>query len=726
MFNLYTYLTLILICSVVPANTYAQNLTLRGAVYYENEPLKGANIYLAQAGLGTVSDADGYFELIINEKNRSDTLVISYIGYKEYTIPVINCEDKLIIELVPEKLILEHPIQVIDERLDLADKEIPHASEVVDFKMIEHLGSSDIVDYFKAMTSVQIEGNDLAGKHIQIRGSDEDEVNVYIDGVLINNLAFDNVADLSVVSAENIERLEVLKGSNLILLGQGAFGGVVNITTRKRLDKSLLLKGKMGQYQSAYYIADVNIPLTEKFIISYFGQFSQMSPEIEYYEGERFNPKTTNPSISVIRQNHNLSLRYFQKDGVISAKALSFLFDYEKPFWKSSRQNHIIALTYNGSLLGLKQFNISANQLFSNVDFNRQTVGSTEYLNFYKTRRLNLKLAKSIDILRTNVQFTGEYLHDELDSQSQFKDLGVKNTYFDANLYDNRVAVATVVSYDSPKDSLKNSLWQAFVGLRGNFLANGRQDFTHSIGILFNRIQGRWNTQPYINYGKNIKYSSLFENAFVRDLTDLAPGESNLTMLEPEQNSSFELGLSSTFQAHSLLYETLKIKIAFFTKTIKNRLLKRPFDELIFESQEGENTTRGYESSIGLEQFLNNFSINVSHIWLRISNPLLYAYKPKFKFKLQVDYASRWGLYILGRYFYEGESSAWYYDAENLFQSQRISPFFDFDISIGYKFNLMKLKIHLQAAGYNILDNSGYRYYYLKKRYLQGSISIQY
>jgi hypothetical protein len=91
-----------------------------------------------------------------------------------------------------------------------------------------------------------------------------------------------------------------------------------------------------------------------------------------------------------------------------------------------------------------------------------------------------------------------------------------------------------------------------------------------------------------------------------------------------------------------------------------------------------------------------------------------------------VDYASRWGLYILGRYFYEGESSAWYYDAENQFQSQRISPFFDFDISIGYKFTWEKLKIHMQAAGYNILDNSGYRYYYLKKRYLHGSISIQY
>jgi outer membrane receptor protein involved in Fe transport len=676
--------------------------------------------------LGTVSGSDGYFELEISEGNRGDTLVVSYIGYKTYTFPISQYQDKLIIQLTPDKLILEKPIQVIDDRLDLADYEIPHASDVVDAKMIEQLGSSEIVDYFKTMTSVQVEGNDLAGKYVQIRGSNENEVNVYIDGVLINNLAFDNVADLSVISAENIEHMEVLKGSNLLLLGHGAFGGVVNITTRKNYQTSLLARVKFGQYNSACYIADVNIPLSQKFIVSYFGQLSKMLPEIEYYESERFDQKTTNPSISVARQNHNLSLRYIQKNGVLSAKALSFLFDYEKPFWSSSRLNHILALTYDGSIFGLKQFNISANQLFSNVDYNRQTIGSTEYLNFYKTRRLNFKLAKNFQILKAGVQLAAEYFHDDLTSKSQFRDFGVETTYFDANLYDNRASVAAVISYDGPKDSLQISPWQAFLGLRSDFLANGRQDFTYSFGILFNRMRGRWKNQPYINFGKNIKYPTLFENAFVRDLADAAPVDSVLTILEPEFNSSIELGLNSTYEANTYLYKTLKVNLAFFTKTISNRLIKRPFDDLIFNTQSGENTTLGFESSLGFGQVLRNFSVDMSFTWLNISNPLVYAFKPKLKSSLEIDYRSRQGFFFLFRYFYEGRSAAWYYDAEYQFHSQMISPFFDIDVSFGYNFYLKSLLIRLQAAGYNLLDNSGYRYYYLKKRFLQVSFSIQY
>jgi outer membrane cobalamin receptor len=723
------FLKTLLIIFFIALNIYSQQITLEGKVIGENEPLSGANFYLLQSKIGTTSNAYGEFYLSDEIIKLSDTLVVSFIGFKNDTIPLNQFKGPnyyLTIDLIPIKLTYDKSIQVTADRLDLVDKEIPHGSEIVNMVDIERLGSSEIIDYLKTVSAVEIAGNDLSGKHVQIRGSDQDEVNVYIDGVLINNLSIDNVADLSIVSAENIEKLEVLKGSNLTLLGHGAFGGVVNITTRKNSDLSFLIKSKIGQLNTRYYIADLNIPLSNKIIFNYFGQFNKISPEIEYYENERFDVKTKNPSIKVNRQNHNFSMHYLSKKGVLSGKLLSYIFDYDKPFWKSKRQNHILALDYNGEFFGLRQFNISANQLYSNVEYDRQTVGITRYLDTFDTRRSNFKLAKTLDIFDYNIQFSGEYFHDELMMKSKFKDLDNEQTYFDADLYDNRVSMAAVISYGIRNDSTDFQPWKAFLGLRSDILANGRRDFTNSIGISFNRNQGNWQSKPYVSIGKNIKYPTLFENAFLHDIANLSPGDSSINILEPEINTSLELGLISIYTPISSFYENMKVDMSFFSRKIRNKLIKRPFDEVIYESQNGNNTTLGYEASVSLNNILNHFSAHASHLWLSVSNPLLYSYKPKIKFTFQIDYSSSWGGYITSRYFYEGESIAWYYDKQNLFTTQRISPFFDLDISVGYKFNIKDIEINWQAAGYNILDNSGYLYYYLKKRYLHTGISIKY
>ena len=54
-----------------------------------------------------------------------------------------------------------------------------------------------------------------------------------------------------------------------------------------------------------------------------------------------------------------------------------------------------------------------------------------------------------------------------------------------------------------------------------------------------------------------------------------------------------------------------------------------------------------------------------------------------------------------------------------------IDPFYDLDLSIGYRFRLSGIRWNLQAAGYNILDNSGFQYYLLKKQYFQVSLSAR-
>lgn len=66
---------------------------------------------------------------------------------------------------------------------------------------------------------------------VRIRGAESNHTLVVIDGVEVNS-ATDGLYDFSNLSADNIERIEVLRGPQSGLYGTGALGGVVNIVTK--------------------------------------------------------------------------------------------------------------------------------------------------------------------------------------------------------------------------------------------------------------------------------------------------------------------------------------------------------------------------------------------------------------------------------------------------------------------------------------------------------------
>ena len=108
------------------------------------------------------------------------------------------------------------------------------------------------------------------------------------------------------------------------------------------------------------------------------------------------------------------------------------------------------------------------------------------------------------------------------------------------------------------------------------------------------------------------------------------------------------------------------------------------------------------------------------------SDPFLYPFKPDINLTIQLEYFPAFGFYFRTAYFYEGKSTAWYYDVDDEFQTDTVPGSFDFDISAGYQLKLSSLILNFQLAGYNVLDNSGYKYYMLKKRFLQASLTIRY
>ena len=68
--------------------------------------------------------------------------------------------------------------------------------------------------------------------NVRIRGATSADTLVLLDGVRLNNPA-NNQANLGLIPVEQIDRIEVLRGSQAVLYGGNAVGGVVNIITKR-------------------------------------------------------------------------------------------------------------------------------------------------------------------------------------------------------------------------------------------------------------------------------------------------------------------------------------------------------------------------------------------------------------------------------------------------------------------------------------------------------------
>jgi len=155
-------------------------------------------------------------------------------------------------------------------------------------------------------------------------------------------------------------------------------------------------------------------------------------------------------------------------------------------------------------------------------------------------------------------------------------------------------------------------------------------------------------------------------------------------------------------------------------------LLERPFDTIIAYSQTERNVTKGVEASVKFNRIFRYFNFRAAFTSLDIENPLLYSYRPNRNVSFQLDFNLFKGFYLTSRYFIEGTSTAWFYDEQYNIQTAQIPSYSDVDVSFGYQFNVKSFELNLQTSGYNLMDNSGYRYYYLNKRYLQAALSIKY
>lgn len=125
-------------------------------------------------------------------------------------------------------------IVVTATRLEQPLPQIPSSVTVITREEIERQKAETVLEVLRNVPGVEIVRSGSFGKTTSVftRGSNSNHTLVLIDGVRVNSPttgAFD-FADLT---TDNIERIEIVRGSQSTLYGSDAIGGVINIIPRK-------------------------------------------------------------------------------------------------------------------------------------------------------------------------------------------------------------------------------------------------------------------------------------------------------------------------------------------------------------------------------------------------------------------------------------------------------------------------------------------------------------
>ena len=180
---------------------------------------------------------------------------------------------------------------------------IPVKMTVVTAEEIKSKGAQTVAEALKDVAGLSVVAGSVKGKtYGQIRGSDASSTKVIIDGVMISSVG-DARVDLAMLSTDNIEKIEIIKGPVPVIYGTNAPGGVIFITTKNGSGKSSgAVSIARGSWDTDTYSASFS-GATDN-LNYYFGAKSQKTDgytvhsaeESEYYNGKikwDLNPKAS-------------------------------------------------------------------------------------------------------------------------------------------------------------------------------------------------------------------------------------------------------------------------------------------------------------------------------------------------------------------------------------------------------------------------------------------------
>ncbi len=442
---------------------------------------------------------------------------------------------------------------------------------VITREQIMQSGGKDLSQLLNEQTGIVVNGatsNPGKDKSLFLRGATDKYTLILLDGVPLNDPSgVGGSFDLRLLSLDNIERIEILKGSQSTLYGSNAVAGVINIISKKATSKQPQLKGLLtyGSYNS--FKGNANI--------------SQKTKVLEY----------------------DFNYGYYHTDGISEAKDTTGKANFDKDGFTQHAIQTTIGINITDKL------KLSPYYRFTQFKGDYDAGSFLDAPNHYTASLVNTGLTGHYDYKSGSLHFNYGYDFTKRDYASQFGEFITKGKFHHAEAYTDHainknthlVAGLNYQSYHIDVRDTTRSIISPYASL---FLKTNKG--------LNVELGGRWN---YHNqYGNNFTYSfnpSYLINNYVKLFVNVtsgfrAPSINELfgpfgsnPNLKPEKSATQEAGMQT-----SLLEKKLEFTITGFNRTIN--------DVIIYGLNGYENRDKQHDFGVEFEAgYAVNKQINI-------------------------------------------------------------------------------------------------------------------
>ena len=698
-----------LICLITVSSLAATERIVSGRVLDVNthREIEAVNLYIENTSIGTSTNFAGRFTLEISKPNDQMVVTFDHIGYEPLSVPLKDLEEKI---YLPPRII---PLQGVSvegqkENIDI-DRDLPQAVTSIGYEIFQIRGFTDAGDLLQTDRSVQVD-EDLSGeKTVAIRGGNAEDVLVLYNGIELNS-TFDNQFDFSLIDLEDVQRVEVIKGSHTVMYGTGALSGIVNIVPRMQQDYHIRFQQKVGTYQSGNW----GLHLYQQLGPVHTSYSYKAGGWTRSFEGSNaFENALVNET-----EHHNanvwldLSTENDPRNRSLGIMFLQTQFDYQNQRdWESvANQNQVTSLQYEGPLFVLPYFKwlASFRQLKEDQTLN-MTIGSVGR----KMQDESLHLHTETGWEAGPVSILGVYQFKT--SEMQFSDeipvtaSGTGLGHIDWERKEH--GIAGIMKYHGPTGSGDQSTMDLDLSLRhdrvkdrdnnGLYKSNQWNDNTVKFAGHYKGVNENFIYDLYMNLGNNVRFPTFFQQ--MNQIVGLSSTES----LKPEKNVSQEIGLDITRKLFSNSGEYgIQIQGSLFKTHYSNKLRSytTPGSPITFYDMVQEVTLSGYEAALSYLLMQRKVVITAGYARYNPSDRLAFPFKAEMKTTLDISIDHR-GYGFLLHLFKEGEQLGWVRYASGELVELSLDGYTNLDLHLSKEFHLFKFKLIGNVSVRNLLKD---------------------